>query len=218
MRILRGHTDLGQGSGMSSERHPLSRPRRMGRSKVWPIPTLCPARGPAGALKLVEMEQELGFIRAVIIVWVSGAVVSVLIGMLVSPIAWAMIAGSGRQIDARWGSVLVVVGINALLGAIGVTVGVGLFGYRLSYPSAVFALAVGAIAAVAVTRFLFMRSTSTPSGVPLPVFTPVYWPLSVLLGTLLPAFIVNTLASRRSYPTSRDAPPEPPLSGRSPYV
>jgi hypothetical protein len=52
------------------------------------------------------MEQELGFIRAVIIVWVSGAVVSVLLGMLVSPIAWAMIAGSGRQIDARWGSVL----------------------------------------------------------------------------------------------------------------
>jgi hypothetical protein len=190
----------------------------MGRSKVWPIPTLCPARGPAGALKLVAMEQELGFIRAVIIVWVSGAVVSVLLGMLVSPIAWAMIAGSGRQIDARWGSVLVVVGINALLGAIGVTVGVGLFGYRLSYPSAVFALAVGGIAAVAVTRFLFMRATSTPSGVSLPVFTPVYWPLSVLLGTLLPAFIVNTLASRRSYPTSRNAPPEPPLSGRSPNV
>jgi hypothetical protein len=96
------------------------------------------------------MEQELGFSRAVIIVWVSGAVASVLLGMLVSPIAWAMIAGSGRQIDARWGSVLVVVGINALLGAIGVTVGVGLFGYRLSYPSAVFALAVGGIAAVAV--------------------------------------------------------------------
>src|SRR6185436_10040960 len=28
---------LGPGSGMSSERHPLSRPRRMGPSKVWPI-------------------------------------------------------------------------------------------------------------------------------------------------------------------------------------
>jgi hypothetical protein len=78
------------------------------------------------------MEQELGFVRAVIIVWVSGAVASMLLGMLVSPIAWAMIAGSGRHIDARWGSVLLVVGINALLGAIGVTLGVGLFGYRLS--------------------------------------------------------------------------------------
>jgi hypothetical protein len=82
----------------------------------------------------------------------------------------------------------------------------------------VLALAVGGIATVAVMRFLVMRATSTPSGVPLPVFTPVYWPLSVLLGTLLPAFIVNALASRRSYPTSADAPPEPPLAGRSPYV
>jgi hypothetical protein len=164
------------------------------------------------------MEQELGFLRAVLIVWVSGAVVSALLGILVSPIAWAMIYGSGRQIDARWGSVLVVVGINALLGAIGVTIGVGAFGYRLSYPSAVLALALGGIAAVVVTRFFVMRATSTPSGALVPVFTPVYWPLSVLLGTLLPALIVNTLASRRSYPPLADAPAEPPLSGRSPYV
>jgi hypothetical protein len=34
------------------------------------------------------MESELGLMRAAIIVWVSGAVVSALLGILISPVAW----------------------------------------------------------------------------------------------------------------------------------
>jgi len=129
-----------------------------------------------------------------------------------------MIAGSGRHIDARWGSVLLVVGINALLGAVGVTVGVGLFNYRLDYPSAFVALAAGGIVYAAFTRFLVAHSTGTPDALALPAIAPLLWPVSLLLTILLPAVIVNGLASRRSYPPSADAPPEPPFTARSPYV
>jgi hypothetical protein len=162
-------------------------------------------------------ERELGLARAAIVVWVSSALASIILGMFVSPVAWAMIAGSGRHIDARWGSVLLVVGINALLGAIGVTLGVGLFGYRLGYPSAFVALAVGGIVQVGFTRFLVAHSTGTPDALALPAIAPLLWRVSLLLTILLPAVIVNGLAAQ-SYPPAADAPPEPPFTGRSPYV
>ena len=74
------------------------------------------------------MQRQLGLLRAAIIVWVSGAVVSVLLAILVSPTAWVLIAGSSRHLDARWGYAATLVAVNALLGAVGLTIGVSLFG------------------------------------------------------------------------------------------
>jgi hypothetical protein len=128
-----------------------------------------------------------------------------------------MILGSANQVDRQWGSVALIVGLGALLGAIGVTVGVSIFGFRLSYASAFVALVIGGILAEAVMRFLVARTTRTADGIPLPAFAPLVWPLHLLLSTLLPAFIVNELASRRrSHPAMPEVPPELPYPEQSP--
>jgi len=74
-------------------------------------------------------EHQLGLARAIIIVWVSGAVASALLSTFRSPVAWAMILGSANHVDRQWGTVALVVGLGALLGAFGVTVGVSLCGF-----------------------------------------------------------------------------------------
>lgn len=162
-------------------------------------------------------EHQLGLARAIIIVWVSGAVATALLSTFLSPVAWAMILGSASHVDGQWGSVALIVGLGAVLGAIGVTVGVSLFGFRLSYGSAFVALVIGGILAEAVMRFLVARTTRTADGIPLPAFAPLVWPLHLLLNTLLPAFIVNELASsRRSHPAMPEVPPELRYPERSP--
>jgi hypothetical protein len=162
-------------------------------------------------------DDQLGLARAIIIVWVSGAVASALLSIFLSPVAWAMILGSANQVDRQWGSVALIVGLGALLGTIGVTVGVSIFGFRLSYASAFVALVIGGILAEAVMRFLVARTTRTADGIPLPAFAPLVWPLHLLLSTLLPAFIVNELASRRrSHPAMPEVPPELPYPEQSP--
>jgi hypothetical protein len=164
-------------------------------------------------------EHQLGLARAIIIVWVSGAVASALLSTFLSPVAWAMLLGSASHVDRQWGSVALAVGLGALLGAIGVTVGVSLLGFRLSYASAAVALAVGGILAEAVMRFFVARTTRAADGFQLPVLGPLIWPLHLLLNTLLPAFIVNELASkRRSSSASPDLPPELTHPERSPLA
>jgi hypothetical protein len=165
------------------------------------------------------MERDLGVVRAIIIVWVSGAVATALLSIFVSPAAWAMLAGSAGHIDRQWGVVALIIGVNALLGAIGVTIGVKLCGFRLSYPEAVLALAVGGIAAEALTRFLLTRTTRTADGLVLPGLTPFVFSLRLLLNILLPAYIVSAVATRRrDEPAPVEIPPYIPPPGRSPYA
>jgi hypothetical protein len=171
-----------------------------------------------GAIRLADMDDDqLGLARAIIIVWVSGAVASALLSTFLSPVAWAMILGSASHVDRQWGSVALIVGLGALLGAIGVTLGVSLFGFRLSYASAFVALVIGGILVEAVMRFLVARTTRTADGFQLPALGPLIWPLHLLLNTLLPAFIVNELASsRRRHPAMPEVPPELPYPEQSP--
>src|SRR5512132_2577375 len=83
------------------------------------------------AVHTCGVESQLGLFRAAIIVWVSGVVASALLGILVSPVAWALVAGSARHIDQRWGLTAILVLVNALIAGAGVTFGVGIFGFRL---------------------------------------------------------------------------------------
>jgi hypothetical protein len=97
---------------------------------------------------------------------------------------------------------------------------VSLCGFRLGYASAAIALAVGGILAEAVMYFVFARTARTANGFTLPAIGPMLWPLQLLLGTLLPAFIVNALASNRHTRSAPDElPPELDYRGqKSPYV
>jgi hypothetical protein len=159
------------------------------------------------------VESQLGLFRAAIIVWVSGVVASALLGILVSPVAWALVAGSARHIDQRWGLTAILVLVNALIAGAGVTFGVGIFGFRLSYGSAVFALAAGGFLAAVVTSFIYAQTAGDTTGLAIPALGPAIWPLRLLLGLLLPAFLINGSASPESLkPLPPEVPPQPPYS------
>ena len=159
----------------------------------------------------MKPEPKLGLMRTVIIVWASGALASSLLAIFISPVAWVLIAGSAQHLDHRWGLTATLVVANALLAGVGVAFGARLFGFRLSYGSAVFALAVGGVLAAGVASFLFARTATDPTGIALPALGPALWPLRVLLGILLPAYIINAIASHGA------AEPAPPDALRPPY-
>jgi hypothetical protein len=159
----------------------------------------------------MESEPKLGLMRTAVIVWASGVLASSLLAIFISPVAWALIAGSARHIDQQWGLAATLVVANALLAGVGVTFGARLFGFRLSYASAVVALAFGGVLATGITRFLFARTATDPTGIAIPALGPALMPLRVLLGILLPAYIINAIASRGS------ADPVPPEALRPPY-
>jgi hypothetical protein len=154
---------------------------------------------------------QLGLARAAIVVWLSKTAVGVLLAMFVSPFAWALFVGTAHHVDDRWGIAATVVTLEALLGAIGVTFGVGLCGFRIGYASAALALAVGGAVTTVVTSVLVTRASGDPTGIAVPALGPALMPLSLLLGTLLPAFLVNAAASPPAAQALRpDLPPYPP--------
>jgi hypothetical protein len=174
-----------------------------------------PPRHTSDALRV---EKELGVIRAVVILWVSGTVTSALLGAFATPIAYGLIGGSGGYVEHRWGLVAAIVVADALIGAVGVTIGVGFFGFRIGYEAAFFALLVGGALTMAFTVFFVQAESHTHTGDPRAIAIPALglatWPLQLLVGTLLPAFLVNA-AARPS--AARMAPPEipppPPYGG-----
>jgi len=164
------------------------------------------------------VEKELGVLRAVVILWVSGTVTSFVLGAFATPIAYSLSGVSGGYVEHRWGIVAAIVVADALIGAVGVTVGVGFFGFRISYEAAFFALLVGGALTMAFTIFFVQAqlhtNTSDPRSIAIPALGLATWPLQLLVGTLLPAFLVNS-AARPS--VARSAPPEipppPPYGG-----
>ena len=158
------------------------------------------------------MEQQLGVLRAAVIVWLSGAVVSALLAVFISPLAWALLAGSARHIDNRLGVATTLVVVNALLAGIGVTVGVRLFGFRLSYALAVFALAAGGFAALLASRYLYSQTANDPTGIAVPALGSFLWSLRLLLSLFVPAFLINAMASAQGDDAMRPAGIEPATS------
>ncbi len=159
------------------------------------------------------METQLGVLRAVLILWVSGAVASAVLGAFASPVAWAFLSASHSAEHAHWGLLGTLVAAHALLGAVGVTVGVGFVGFRISYGSAVFALLVGGALGMMIATFLLESQVHAQSGdaqaLAIPALGLALWPLELLVGTLLPACLVNAAASPAV--ASSTGPPEVPL-------
>src|SRR5205085_10420523 len=60
----------------------------------------------------MEPEPKLGLMRTAIIVWASGALAASLLAIFISPVAWALIAGSARHIDQQWGLAATLVVAN----------------------------------------------------------------------------------------------------------
>src|SRR5947207_2471118 len=98
---------------------------------VHPIVRRVYRRGHTG--DALGVEKELGVLRAVVILWVSGTVTSFVLGAFATPIAYSLSGVSGGYVEHRWGIVAAIVVADALIGAIGVTIGVGFVGFRISY-------------------------------------------------------------------------------------
>jgi hypothetical protein len=152
--------------------------------------------------------ERLGLVRTIVILWISGAVVQALLTSVVLPhrIAWTILGGSLRRGEVdRWEAV-VFVAVTALLGAAGVCVGVRIVGFRVGYGVAAFALALGTTLTTALALATLTSTRGDATGIAAPAFGVLLFPLQLLLGLVLPAYLVDTGAS----PSARPVSPEPP--------
>ena len=152
-------------------------------------------------------EQKLGLLRAVVIVWVSSAVV----GVLLTHVFFQSAVGSTIVLGAPTArhpfALLAAFEVTkAFVAAIAVCVGVRIVGFRVIYPIAAVALALPAILATAVAWAAFSKGSSDPTGIALSAYALLLVPLQILVGTFVPAYVIDAAAAR----TAGSAPPDRP--------
>lgn len=153
--------------------------------------------------------QNLGLGQAAVIVLVSGLVAGGLTAMVFrSTAAWTLMGGSVHQTAAhQLRAAAVVISITALVKAAGVSVGVHMAGFRISYVLAAFAVALGAVLTTAMAVVVASRTVGGgPEAIAGAGFSLALWPVGLALGVLLPAFLIDASASPQR---QRDLP-EPP--------
>ena len=160
----------------------------------------------------VVRTEKLGLVRAIVIVWVSGFVFNLVVGafFVQTGLAFTIATGSLRHGDSRpWVAAALYIGMKALLGALVVTFAVRLMGFHVSYAVAALALAVGALLTTALTFATFSTVPNDPTGMATPGVGVLLFPLGIVLGTLLPAYLIDSSTMRES----EAIPPGRPYSG-----
>ena len=159
-------------------------------------------------------QQRLGLPRAVIIVWISSAVVGALLTSLFfqSRIGSTIVTGTpaARHPLTTLAAFAVV---RALVEAVAVCAGVRLVGFRLSYVVASVALLVPTILVTAVGWVLASEATGDSTGIAISAYGVLLLPLQILVGTLAPAYVIAaapsaTASSAAPYPLQYP-PPRP---------
>jgi hypothetical protein len=158
------------------------------------------------------MESRLGLLRAAIIVWVSGLVAGAFLSLFFSQMAWALLARSTRHFDHRWGLTAALVIADELVTGACVTFGVGLVGFRVSHSSAVVAVGFSGFLTAGFSTLLYSGTPADPTGIALPALGLGFWPVGILLGLVLPAYLIDAVASSQSPAPVPPVvhPPEPP--------
>jgi hypothetical protein len=159
-------------------------------------------------------EKRLGLLEAAIAVWVSSTFARLLVhSVAAGPAASSVLSSFPDASGDGWLTMAILLAPEILLSAVGVVVGVGIVGFRVGYASAVGALAFGATLSMSISYVTWSSTQSgDATGIASPALGVATWPLGILLGTLLPAFLIGAAASR---PVAT-APPEPPY--RAPFA
>jgi hypothetical protein len=160
--------------------------------------------------------QRLGIVRAAVIIFVSGTAVGVVAAAFLRPVVWSVIATTARNGDRLWENALLLVAINALLGAVGVYIGVRVVGFRIAYGSAAFALALGKGLATVLNLMTLTshtaRGIADPTQIAQPALGVAFVPVQLLLGIFLPAYLIDSAASPMSErATEQPYSPQAPL-------
>jgi len=145
-------------------------------------------------------DQHLGLLRAIVIVWIGGAVTSTLVdSLLYRPLMTSILAGSQGHHPHHIRLTLVVFYFvtHGLFAAVAVTVGVRLVGFRVNYLTAAFALTLGATISLAITYATMSAFSGDPTQIAAPAFGAASWPLQLALG-LVPAYLIDVNASPES--------------------
>ena len=87
-----------------------------------------------------------------------------------------------------------------------------MMGFDVSYGLAAFALGLGTLLTTAMTFATISTAANDPTAVAAPAFGVLFFPLGLVLGTLLPAFLIDASTMRQSAPI----PPGRPYSGMPP--
>src|SRR5881397_1603759 len=98
--------------------------------------------------------EKLGLLPAVVIVWASGFLINLVLGAFLfqTGAAFILATGSLRHGDSRpWVAAGAFIGLKALVGGLGVTFGVRMLGFNVSYGLAAFALGLSALLTTALT-------------------------------------------------------------------
>jgi hypothetical protein len=156
-------------------------------------------------------QQRLGLTRAVIIVWISSAVVGALLTSLFfqSRIGATIVTGTpaARHPLTTLAAFAVV---RALVAAVAVWAGVRLVGFRVSYVVASMALLVPTVLITAVGWALASEAAGDSTGIAVSAYGVLLLPLQVLVGTLAPAYMIAAAPSATASSATTYPPQYPP--------
>ena len=141
--------------------------------------------------------EKIGFLTAFVIVWLSTVVVGTLLAFFFLPGAVGILLGTIRGDNGRvLASGAVLVGATALAGGACVCIGVRLMNFEISYALAAFAMGIGAVLKTALAVATFGSITSDPTGFGGSGLAVLFFPLEIVVGLVLPAYLVDAGTSR----------------------
>jgi hypothetical protein len=165
--------------------------------------------------------ERLGLLRAAVIVFVSGLIVAVLPMLFpMGSASWWSTGGSSEPGGIAWDTVAIALAVTLILEAIAVVVGVRMCGFRVGFVFTTFALGLSTALTVALAYVTTRGTADDSSGVAGPAFGVALLPIGLLIGVLLPAFLIDGAARPDTEVGSVDAayPAPPPYPPYPPYT
>jgi hypothetical protein len=141
--------------------------------------------------------EKVGFLTALVIVWLSTFVVGTMLALFLLPGNVGILLGAIRGDNGRvWASAAVLVAAMAFVGGACVCFGVRLMNFEISYALAAFAMGIGELLKTALTFATISNISSDPTGIAGPGLGVLLLPLGIVVGLLLPAYLVDAGTGR----------------------
>ena len=141
--------------------------------------------------------EQLGLLRAIVIVWIGGGVMSAVVGALLYPPLFGsiLVASQGHPHHLRGELVATYLATKGVFGAVAVAIGVRFVGFRVSYLTAAFAMTLGAAISLVITWATMSMFNGDTTHIAVPALGLAAWPLQLVFGLVLPAYLIDVNAS-----------------------